>query len=324
MRDPYAVLGIAKTADAAEIKSAFRKAAKKHHPDQNPGDTKAQARFAEVNQAYEILGDAAKRREFDQGMIGPDGKPRFAGGQGFGNGGNTGGGFSGNPFEGFGGFAGGFGNAGAGGNARERRRSSQADDILSELFGGGFGPSTERRKASKGFTPPAGNDVNIFRDVSIEELAAGSAEIDLPTGARVAVNLPKGVFDGQVIRLKGKGYSSPTGGAPGDANVTIRFKQDWKRRVDGTTLTLDVALPFDVAVLGGKLPVETPLGRIALTIHPMTDGDRVFRLKERGLEAKDGSRGDLLVTVRLMLPKNDPDGLTKLAERIRATVDAKG
>jgi DnaJ-class molecular chaperone len=307
MRDPYTVLGVGRLADAAEIKSAYRKAAKKHHPDQNAGDPKAQQRFAEINQAHEILSDPAKRDEFDRGLIGNDGKPTAPkGGAGFRGGGN--------PFEGFGGFG--------GGNSGDRRRSSGADDILSELFGAGFGPAQEKRKPKQNFTPPAGNDINISTDVTLEDIASGKAELDLPTGARIAFSIPKGVVDGQVVRLKGKGYSSPTGGAAGDANITIRFKQDAKRRVDGTNVTVDVMLPFDVAVLGGKVPVDTPRGRIALTIPPMTDGDRVFRLKERGLDGKNGARGDLLITVRIMLPKNaDRDlarDLTTLAEAVRA------
>lgn len=304
MRDPYTVLGVGRLADAAEIKSAYRKAAKKHHPDQNAGDPKAQQRFAEINQAHEILSDPAKRDEFDRGLIGNDGKPTMPK--------NTGG-FRGgsNPFEGFGGFDGaGFGNG-------ERRRSSGADDILSELFGAGFGPAQEKRKPKQNFTPPAGNDINIVKDVTLEEVAAGKAELDLPTGAHIAFSIPKGVVDGQVVRLKGKGYSSPTGGAAGDANITIRFKQDTKRRIDGTNVTVDVAVPFDVAVLGGKVPVDTPHGRIALTIPPMTDGDRVFRLKERGLDGKNGLRGDLLISVRIMLPKNADRDLANLADAVR-------
>ncbi len=300
MRDPYTVLGVGRLAEAAELKSAYRKAAKKHHPDQNPGDPKAQARFSELNQAYEILSDPAKRDEFDRGLIGPDGKPTPQRS-------NRGG----NPFEGFGGFA--------GPNASERRRSSGADDILSELFGAGFGPANEKRKAKSGFSPQAGNDLQYTKEVTLEEIAAGKAELELPTGARIAISLPKGVVDGQVIRLKGKGYSSPTGGVAGDANVTVRFKQDPRRRVDGTNVTVDVAVPFDVAVLGGKVPIDTPQGRIALTIPPMTDGDRIFRLKERGLEDKNGARGDLMISIRIMLPGSEEHALLKFAESIRET-----
>ena len=300
MRDPYTILGIGRSADAAEIKSAYRKAAKKHHPDQNAGDPKAQQRFAEINQAHEILSDPVKRDEFDRGLIGNDGKPTMPKARS-----------GGNPFEGFGGFSGGFGGS-------DRRRSSGADDILSELFGAGFGPAQEKRKPKQNFTPPAGNDINIGIEVTLEDIASGKAELDLPTGARVAFSIPKGVIDGQVVRLKGKGYSSPTGGVAGDANITIRIKQDAKRRVDGTNVTVEVSVPFDVAVLGGKVPVDTPHGRIALTIPPMTDGDRVFRLKERGLENKNGGRGDLLISVRMMLPKGADAEITRLAESIRA------
>jgi DnaJ-class molecular chaperone len=306
MRDPYTVLGVAKSAPADEIKSAYRKLAKKHHPDQNPGDKAAQTRFSELNQAYEILGDAKKRVEFDQGLIGPDGKPRGP----F----NTGAeptGAGGNPFEGFAGFPG-FQ------TARDRRRPQAADDILSELFGAAFNPAQERRKASKGFSPPPGNDINLTVDVTLEDIAAGRIELDFPTGRSIGVKLPQGVSDGQVIRLKGQGYSSPAGGAAGDANITIRIRQDPRRRVDGTTVTIEVPLPIDVAVLGGKLPVDTPDGRIGLTIPPMTDGDKLFRLKGRGLSDKTGVKGDLIVSVRLMLPRNAEAELKALAEKMRA------
>jgi DnaJ-class molecular chaperone len=306
MRDPYTVLGVARTASADDIKSAFRKLAKKHHPDQNPNDKGAQARFSEISLANEILADPKRRAEFDQGLIGPDGKPRFAGGMG------SAGGAGGNPFEGFAGFGGGEG-------MRNRRRPQGAEDILSELFGAAFSPSQERRKAKSAYQPPVGNDINLQRDVTLAELAAGKVDVELPTGNRLSVKLPMGVADGQVIRLKGQGYSSTVGGQPGDANITIRFRQDNRQRIEGATVTIDVAVPLDIAILGGKVPVDTPDGRIAITIPPMTDGDRVFRLKGRGLADKSGEKGDLLVSVRLMLPKNADRELKALAERLRST-----
>ena len=319
MRDPYAVLGVAKTASATDVKSAFRKLAKKYHPDQNAEDPKAKERFAEINQAYEILGDVKKRAEFDAGVIDAAGKPRFSGGPGgqhpFGGEGNpfSGGGspFSGaaNPFEGFGPFAG----------ASDRRKASQADDILSEIFGTAFGPSVERRKSNRSFKPDAGRDIQITRDVTLDDLAAGTVEVELPTGSRLNVKLPKGIEDGQTIRLKGQGYPSSMGGTPGDAQITVRIRQEGRRRVDGLNVHVDAAVPLDVAILGGKVPVDTVDGRIALTIPPMTDGDKVMRLRGRGLEGKDGERGDLLVAIRLMLPKDDADDLKIFAERLRAS-----
>jgi DnaJ-class molecular chaperone len=305
MRDPYAVLGVGKNASADDIKSAYRKAAKKHHPDQNPGDKGAQARFSELNQAYEILGDAKKRAEFDQGLLGPDGKPKFQGA----------GGPGGNPFEGFGGFARGFENGFPGG---DRRRPQGADDILSELFGAAFNPSQKRRKADKPFAPAPGNDINIAVEISLDDVAAGKTNVELPTGARLSVSLPDGVVNGQVIRLKGKGYPSMAGGQPGDANITVRFKQEAGRRIDGSTLTIDVVLPLDIAILGGKVPVDTPDGRIAVTIPPMTNGDKVFRLRNRGLAEKNGTRGDLLIAVKIVLPKGVDAELSALAEKLRA------
>jgi DnaJ-class molecular chaperone len=126
------------------------------------------------------------------------------------------------------------------------------------------------------------------------------------------------VTDGQVIRLKGQGYTSPAGGEPGNANVTVRFRQESRRRIDGSHVTVEVALPFDIAVLGGKLPVDTPDGRIAITIPPMTDGERPFRLKGRGLPGKDGLKGDLIVSLRISLPADAEADLGMLAERLRS------
>ena len=337
MRDPYSVLGVDRRADEGAIKSAFRKLAKKYHPDQNKDDPKAQARFAEVNQAYEIVGDKEKRAKFDRGEIDAEGKERaFAGGP-FGPGGpfrgaaNDGSGFGGFRTRGPGGTGGGMGGAGA------------AEDILSELFGGAFGGRAggmggaglgggmggggmagdpfggaraqthqARARARKGA------DVEVELPITIEEaIGAERATATLPDGRKLAVKLPQGVRDGQTIRLKGQGEPGSAGGAKGDARVTVRFKPHPLYRVDGTNLRVALDVPLEDAVLGAKLPVQTPSGRVAVTVPPMTGSDRTFRLKGRGLPLDaNGKRGDLMVDVRVMLPEAD-DGLTAWAKAKR-------
>ena len=205
MRDPYEVLGVSRTASEAEIKSAFRKLAKKHHPDQNKTDPKAKERFSEANAAYEIVGDKAKRKQFDRGEIGADGKPRFQ--EGFGG------------FDGFG--QGGPRAAGPGGGARTFRWSSggaadgdpfSADDILSDILGG-FGRGGARRRRA----PQAarGEDVTATVAVTLEQLVGGEkARVDLPTGRTVEVAIPPGTRAGQTIRLKGQGRPGALGGSP--------------------------------------------------------------------------------------------------------------
>lgn len=300
MRDPYDVLGVAKNATPKEIKSAFRKLAKKHHPDQNPDDAKAKDRFAEVNQAYEIVGDDEKRGQFDRGEIDAGGKPRFA---------NFGGAGGEDPFAAFRQQAG-----GAGGTRFEFRSSGagggspfgDAGDIFSEIFGQSF-----RRGPGAAGSPPGseraaqGADVNVVLDVSLEE-AATAAKVNalFPDGRKLGIKLPSYVEDGQTIRLKGQGAASPLG-KPGDALVKIRFRSHPSWRLDGRDLHVDVPVPLADAVLGAKVAVETPHGKLAVGIPAWSSSDRKLRLKGKGLPLKSGGHGDLFAHVRVMLPEGD-------------------
>ncbi len=297
MRDPYSVLGVAKTAKPEEIKSAFRKLAKKYHPDQNQDDPKAQAKFSEINQAYEIIGDKERRGQFDRGEIDAEGKQRVPHGfEGFSGAGG------GDPFAGFGGGrhrAGGFEfRSGTGGNA-----GFGAEDILSSLFGetagmGGF--SGGARRAG----PRKGADLQATIDISLEQ-AAGAEKVEavFPNGKRLAIKLPAQVENGQTIRLKGQGEAIP-GGTAGDALVTVRFKPHPKFRVEGRDLHIDLPVPLRDAVLGSRQEVETLHGRVAVKVAPWTSSDRVLRLKGKGLPKKPDGHGDLFAHVRIMLPEN--------------------
>jgi DnaJ-class molecular chaperone len=311
MRDPYEVLGVKKTASEAEIKAAFRKLAKKHHPDRNKTDPQAKERFAEANAAYEIVGDKAKRKQFDAGEIGPDGKPRF---QGFPGGGGG--------FEGFG-----FGRSAPGGpgGARTFRWSTgggsggepfSADDILGDIFGG-LGRGTTRERAR----PQAarGDDVAVTATVTLEQLVRGDkARVELPTGRSLDVAIPAGTRSGQTIRLRGQGRAGTLGGAAGDALVTVEVAPHPVFRIDGDNLRRDLNVSLDEAVLGAKVRVTTLDGPVTLTIPPKSTGASALRLRGRGLPRADGTRGDLLVSPHIVLPEGGDADLEALAKKWQA------
>jgi DnaJ-class molecular chaperone len=304
MRDPYEVLGVSKNASAKEIKSAYRKLAKKHHPDQNPNDPKAKDRFAAANQAYEILGDEKSRGAYDRGEIDAEGKPKFQGFEGH---------PGGDPFAGFrrqsqgpGGSRFEFRSGGHGGSPFD-----SDSDIFSELFGQAF---SQRGAGGTAHRAPPGADLNATLDVSIEEVAGAEKVAALfPDGRKLAVKLPHYVEDGQTIRLKGQG--EPGIGGPGDALVKIRFKKHPRYRVEGRDLHVDLPVPLRDAVLGSKLAVETPTGRLAVTVPAWSSSDKMLRLRGRGLTQKTGGHADLYVHVRVMLPEGGDAELEALMKK---------
>jgi DnaJ-class molecular chaperone len=307
MRDPYEVLGVPRGASAAAIKSAYRKLAKKHHPDNNQNDPKAAARFAEINSANEIVGDEDKRKQFDRGEIDAEGKPRF---QGFPGGGASG--RAGGPggFESYT-FRSGGGPGGAGGAGFE--------DILNSMFGG----------AARGARPGGGRafefdtggigldlDLNVAMTVSLEEaVKGGEKRVRLPTGKELNVRIPAGVTAGQQIRLKGQGETAP-GHPPGDLLITVSIAPHPHFKVDGSDLRLDLPITLYEAVLGGKVRVPTLGSAVELSIPKNTSSGRIFRLKGKGLP-KPGGTGDLFVTTRIILPDGNDSELEALMEKWR-------
>ncbi|MFC6489863.1 DnaJ C-terminal domain-containing protein [Nitratireductor sp. GCM10026969] len=310
MKDPYDVLGVQKGASAKDIKAAYRRLAKKYHPDQRPDDPRAKERFAEIGQAYEILGDEEKRRAFDSGEIDASGKPRFHGFEG---------GAHGDPFAG-------FRHAGGGGPGRTHYefRSGGFDgdpmgeaDIFSELFGHAF--SHGARGARRGQQRPEGmGDINATLEVDVEDFAnANKVTAVFPDGRRIAVKLPRYVEDGQTIRLKGQGAETPFG-QRGDALVKLRLRRHPRYRVEGRDLHVDLPVSLRDAVLGAKVAVETPTGKVAVRVPAWSSSDRTLRLKGRGLPLKGDGNGDLYAHVRIMLPEGGDEALEALYRKAEA------
>jgi DnaJ-class molecular chaperone len=311
MRDPYQVLGISRSAGEAEIKKAYRQLAKTYHPDRNANDPKAKDRFAEVNSAYEILGDEKKRAQFDRGEIDADGKPRFQGFEGFGGGRRPGGRGEGG-FEGFNfGFGGGRGGRGGG-------AGGIGEDLFS-IFGEAFRGGGAGERPGRGGAAARGDDLAATLTVSLEDIAnEAKKRITLPTGREVDVVVPKGVADGQAIRLKGLGAVSPFGGEPGDVHLTIHIAPHEHFTIEGADLRVQVPVLLEDAVLGGTARVPTLSGAVEMKVPPMTSSGRVLRLRGKGLPRKDGTRGDLLAAVAIKLPEEADEELLAFARRRKA------
>jgi DnaJ-class molecular chaperone len=318
MRDPYDVLGVSKGASPAEIKNAFRKLAKKLHPDANTHDPRAASRFAELNAAYEILGEEGKRKAFDRGEIDAEGKPRFQGFEGFGGRGRGAGfGREGN-FETFAWGSDGFQR----GSGRGFGGFGSFEDLLKEAFGGGMGGAARGRPgggffqqedfASGGFGGQSG-DVAAALTISLQEAAQGvKKRVQLPTGKEVEVKIPAGLAEGQQIRLKGQGAAG-SGGRAGDLLITVSIAPHPLFAREGADVRIELPIALYEAVLGAKVRVPTLDGAVELAIPAGTDSGRTFRLKGRGFPARDG-KGDLLATVRVVLP---PRGDAELDELMR-------
>jgi DnaJ-class molecular chaperone len=303
MRDPYEVLGVDRKASAAEIKSAYRRLAKKLHPDANKNDPKAASRFSELNAAHEIIGDDDKRKAFDRGEIDAEGKPKFQGFEGFGAGAGPGRSFGGGDanFENF--------SFGPEGFQRTTRRGRGAgggagfggfEDILRDAFGGRSRAQFETEDVG------AGADVLAEMTITLPEAAHGvTRRLQLPTGKDVDVKIPAGITSGQQVRLRGQGMAGQ--GSAGDVLITVSVAPHPLFTLDGSDVKLDLPITLYEAALGAKVRAPTLEGHVELTIPPWTSSGRTFRLRGKGFPTK-GGHGDLLATVRIALPeKNDAD-----------------
>jgi DnaJ-class molecular chaperone len=319
MRDPYGILGIARTASEADIKSAYRKLAKELHPDRNKDNPKAAEKFSEVTRAYDLLSDKAKRAQYDRGEIDGDGNPAnpFAGmgaRGGFRPGGTYGAGQGGAP--GAGDF-GGFGND-----------DVDLSDLFEGLFGGRKGPQPGAARRGFGRQPPPpppkrGADIQYRLAVPFVEAAAGRDQrITLADGKAINLKLPAGVEDGTMMRLKDKGH--PGTGGHGDGIVMVEVGSHPFFRREGDHIRMDLPITLDEAVRGAKVKCPTVDGAVMLTIKPGTSGGTVLRLAGKGWTKKSGKvvdgkpeRGDQLVTLEIQLPAD----LAALEERLDGWID---
>src|SRR6476469_8821811 len=308
--DLYQRLGLKRGASEAEIKKAYRSLAKQLHPDRNKDNPNAAKRFGEVTQAYDLLSDKDKRARYDRGEIDEDGNPKM-------------------PFGGgFGGYSGGAG--GQGGPGFENMNFGGADSAdLSDLFeglfsggnraGGGGGPFSGFGR--RGRTAQKGADIGYRLKVPFEDAVALKPQrITLGDGKTIDLKLPQGLEDGTKIRLSGKGHEGP--GGRGDAIVTVEISPHRFYTRDGTNIRLDLPVTLKEAVLGAKVKVPTPEGAVMLTIPKGTTSGKVLRLKGRGFVAKDGRRGDQLVTVEIDVPAEDP-ALQKFVEGWKAPANPR-
>ena len=276
-KDFYKILGVAKDVSDAELKKVYRKLARQYHPDSNPGDAKAEAKFKEISEAYSVLSDPAQRKEYDQ-VRAMGGGARFTGGAG-------GQGFPGG-FQGGGGF----------------------EDVFSNLFGGGG------RGGFGGFGPQRGSDLTMTTTLNfIDGVKGTSIKVNLG-GKDVSVNIPAGVNDGQKIKLRGKGQPSPNGGEAGDLIITCNIKPHPIFSRDGNNIRVTVPVTYAEAVLGATILVPTLGGEpVKLKVAPGTPNGRVLRVKGRGVVTAK-HEGDLLATVEVAVPSHVSDKAKKALE----------
>ena len=293
--DLYSVLGVPKTASAGGITKAYRKLAKKLHPDLNPGDKAAGEKFKKITAAYDILGDAEKRGRYDRGEIDASGQERpqqhyyreYAGGQ----------------------------------DGARYRSTAGFEDIgaFSDLFGDLFGERGGTREGGRGGArfSMRGPDAQYRLEVDLLNAVNGTkTRITLPDGGTLDVAIPAGVTDGQVLRLKGKGGPGIGEGEPGDALIEISVRPHPVFKREGDDIIVEVPITFDEAVLGGKVEVPTIGGRVFATVPPGSDTGQTLRLRGRGIKTKSGT-GDQLVRLSVVLPERIDEDLKGFAETWR-------
>jgi len=327
-RDYYDILGVDKSASQDDIKRAFKKLARKYHPDIAKDEAEAETKFKEVNEAYEVLGDPEKRKKYD--ALGPNWEQAAdfsgAGGPGgFGGGGGPGG---------FSGFPGGFSGTDEDGVHYEYHfdGSTGFSDFFENLFGGrtagdpfgafgAGGPGSGGPRRSRGAQPMAGQDIEADLLVRIEEIMQGATrEIRFarptlegpPKESTIRVKVPKGVTEGQMIRCAGMGYPGIRGGPDGDLYLRVRIERHPSYKVSGHDLTSELVLaPWDV-VLGKTVTTPTPHGDVKLTVKPGTQPGTRMRVRGKGLPDGSGGFGDLYVTVAVEYPPSPSEEERKL------------
>jgi curved DNA-binding protein len=311
-KDYYQTLAVAKTATEKEIKQAFRKLARKFHPDVNPGDKTAESKFKEINEAYEVLGDADKRRKYDE--LGANWRMYEQAqqqGQGF-------------PGESPYGFGGGAQDAwtinmgGAGGGYRTMSPEEMQDlfgnedpfsDFFRTFFGGGGRETGGRARSARAARTQKGQDIEQAVELTLEEAYHGATRrVSIKEGGHartIDVRIPVGVKEGSRVRAAGEGASGSNGGSAGDLYLRVQVKPHAVFERNGSDLQTKVAVPVTTAVLGGEAQVPTVTGSVRLKIPEGTQNGQVFRLKGHGMPniGKPDDRGDLYATVEVQLPR---------------------
>jgi len=307
-KDYYKILGVEKNATADQIKKAYRKLARQHHPDVNPGDATAEQKFKEVNEANEVLSDPEKRKKYDQ--FGAD-YQRYeqagAGGAGRGPGGfdwsqyAQGGGQGGNPFGGFGGGGASF------------EEGEDFSDFFGSLFGGMGGGA-----GGRGTRPGAGQDYQAELELTLEEAYHGGPRTITVNGKNLRITIQPGVADGQTIRLRDQGGPGRNGGPNGSLLITFRILPDARYVRTGDDLTQDVPVSLYRALLGGSQTVETLSGTVKINIKPESTNGTRLRLRGKGFPVyrEDGKFGDLYLRLNVQLPQNLTDPEKELIKQL--------
>lgn len=276
--NPYAILGVEPTASAQEITKAYRRLARKLHPDLNPGDKAAEERFKDVANAYRLLGNADKRQRFDAGELDEAGneRPQQRYYRDYAGAGHDDGYASDDAYADF----------------------ADGDDAFAQLL----------RRAAQARANQPGQHLHYRLLISLAESISGANKrLNLPSGGTLDVTIPAGIGDGQTLRLKGKGAPSAGTGAPGDALIEVEVLADHRFERDGDDLTLELPISLTEAVLGARVRVPTPTGEVALTIPPGASSGMKLRLKGHGAARRGGGRGDEFVRLKIVLPKEvDP------------------
>ncbi len=297
--DLYSVLGVAKTATADEITKAYRKLAKKLHPDLNPGDTVAEEKFKEISNAYSILNDEEKRGQYDRGEIDASGQERPEA----------------RYYREY---------AGSPGGARYHSSAGYEDmgdfsDLFGNMFGGGgmhgAGMHGRGQRGGARFSMQ-GQDAQYRLDIPFLDAVKGTkTRITLPDGSTLDVTIPPGVDEGQVLRLKGKGHPGLGEGPPGDALVEVGVRPSKVFKREGNDIVVELPISLDEAVLGGKVEVPTIGGKVSMSVPAGANSGQTLRLKGRGVKGK----GDQLVRLNVVMPETIDDDLKRFIEQWKNT-----